>query len=143
VAAALFAWDTSQPWEPTDYMQTLVDVGDPSGEETAGLASDLTSYYPNTTQWAQLRDYRTHQWLDIDTAVIPATWPQAVQEAHGTLRPGTTAYTVIGIRHRAGVWEGKPVTSTDRVSFTIFETCRPGFSTCRLLRLSQPDTPLR
>lgn len=143
IAAAIFDWDTTQPWQPTDYMQAIVDAGDPTGQETAGLASDLTAYYPTTAQWDQLRDYRTRQWLTIRTAAVPAAWAQAVREAHGSLRPGTTAYTITGIRHRAGVWDGKPASSGGSVSFTVFETCRPGFPSCRLLRLSQPDAPLR
>lgn len=59
-----------------------------------------------------------------------------------TLPAGTTAYTITGTRHRAGVWDGRRVTTTGRVSFTVFETCQPTYPTCRLLRLSQLDNPL-
>lgn len=142
VATALFAWDTGQAWEPSDYMQALLDVGDPTGQETPGLASDLTLYYPTTAQWAQLRGYQTRQWLTITTTAVPSSWPQAIQEAGTALRPGTTAYTITGTRHRSGVWDGKPVTTAEPVSFTVFETCQPTFPACRLLRLSQLGNPL-
>lgn len=142
VATALFAWDTTQAWEPSDYMQALLDVGDPTGAETPGLASDLTLYYPTIAQWGELRGYQTRQWLTIATAAVPSSWGQAVEEAGTELRPGTTAYTITGTRHRAGVWDGKPVTTAEPVSFTIFETCQPTYKTCRLLRLSQLGNPL-
>lgn len=143
VAVAVFAWDTITGYAPSDYIQTLVNVGDPSGNETPGLAADLTDYLPTATAWAQLRQYDTRQWLTISTATIPSSWAQALQQGKATLLPGTTAYTITGIRHRAGVWDGSPVTSAEQVSFTIFETCQPTYPTCRLLRLSQLDNPLR
>lgn len=143
VAASVFTWDTATGYGPPDYMQAVLDVGDPSGQETPGLAADLTDYLPNTAAWAQLRTYQTRQWLTIDTATAPASWAQALQQGHGTLLPGTSAHTIAGTRHRAGVWDGKPVATTEHVSFTVFETCLPTYSTCRVLRLSQLDNPLR
>ncbi|WP_308468461.1 hypothetical protein [Rathayibacter soli] len=143
LAMTLFAWNTTSELEPADYIQASVEVGDPSGQETPGLAADLTSYYPTEQTWAQLRQYQTRQWLTIDTAVVPSVWPQALQQGRGTLLPGTTAYTITGTRHRAGVWDGKPVSTSGQVSFTVFETCQPTYSTCRLLRLSQLGKPLR
>jgi hypothetical protein len=142
VAAAVFGWDTATGYTPADYIQQVVNVGDPSGNETPGLAADLADYLPNTAAWAQLRTYETRQWLTIDTATVPSSWAQALQQGQATLLPGTTAYTITGTRHRAGVWDGKPVTTTGRVSFTVFETCQPTYPTCRLLRLSQLDNPL-
>lgn len=142
VAVAVFTWDTAAEYGPSDYMQAVLDVGDPSGQETPGLAADLADYLPNTAVWAQLRQYETSQWLTITSAVVPSTWAQALQQGQGTLLPGTTAYTITGTRHRAGVWDGKPVTTAEQVSFTIFETCRPTYTTCRILRLSQLDNPL-
>jgi len=142
VAVAIFAWDTATGYTASDYIQELVDVGDPSGNETPGLAADLADYLPNTAAWAQLRQYETRQWLTIETATVPTTWTQALQQGQATLLPGTTAYTITGTRHRAGVWDGKPVTTAEQVSFTIFETCQPTYPTCRVLRLSQLDKPL-
>jgi len=142
VAVAVFTWDTTTGYTASDYVQQVVDVGDPSGNETPGLAADLADYLPNTAAWAQLRTYETRQWLTIDTATVPSTWAQALQQGHATLLPGTTAYTITGTRHRAGVWDGKPVTTVGQVSFTVFETCQPTYPTCRLLRLSQLDNPL-
>jgi hypothetical protein len=142
VAAAVFTWDTAADYGPSDYIQQVVNVGDPSGNETPGLAADLADYLPNTAAWAQLRQYGTRQWLTIDTATVPASWGQALQQGQATLLPGTTAYTITGTRHRAGVWDGKPVSSAEQVSFTIFETCQPTYQSCRLLRLSQLDNPL-
>lgn len=142
IAVAVFTWDTAAGYGPSDYIQQVVDVGDPSGNETPGLAADLADYLPNTAAWAQLRTYETRQWLTIDTATVPSTWAQALQQGQATLLPGTTAYTITGTRHRGGVWDGKPVTTVGQVSFTVFETCEPTYPTCRLLRLSQLDNPL-
>lgn len=142
VATAVFTWDTAAGYGPSDYIQAVINVGDPSGNETPGLAADLADYLPNTAAWAQLRQYATRQWLTIDTAAVPTTWGQALQQGQATLLPGTTAYTITGTRHRAGVWDGKPVSTAENVSFTIFETCQPTYQSCRLLRLSQLDNPL-
>lgn len=142
VAVAVFTWDTAGGYTPSDYMQQVVNVGDPSGNETPGLAADLADYLPNTAAWAQLRQYETRQWLTIDTAVVPSSWKQALQQGKATLLPGTTAYTITGTRHRSGMWDGKPVTTAEQVSFTVFETCQPTYPSCRVLRLSQLDNPL-
>lgn len=142
IEAAVFGWDTTTGYTPSDYAQAVVDVGDPSGNETPGLAADLADYLPNAAAWAQLRTYETRQWLTIDTAVVPSSWTQALQQGRATLLPGTTAYTITGTRHRSGVWDGKPVSTSEQVSFTIFESCQPTYKSCRLLRLSQLDNPL-
>lgn len=142
IAAAVFTWDTTAGYEPTDYAQQVLDAGDPSGVETPGLAADLADYLPDTADWAQLRQYGTRQWLTIDTATVPSSWGQALQQGQATLLPGTTAYTITATRHRSGVWDGKPVTTSGQVSFTVFETCQPTYPTCRVLRLSQLDNPL-
>lgn len=144
VAEALFAWDTAGGYGAADYVQAIVDVGDPSGSETAGLASDVRGYLPTTEAWAQLRQFQTRQWFVIDTAVIPGAWADVVaQAAPGQLLPGTTAYTINGTRHRTGTWGSEPVNASRPVAFTVFATCAPSFDTCRLLRLSQLDNPLR
>ncbi|SDU77178.1 hypothetical protein [Jiangella alkaliphila] len=144
VAQALFTWDPTSGAEPVDYAEVLVDAGDPTGMETAGLASDVRSYLPAQDAWVELARYRTRQWLVIDTLTVPDAWADAEgQAAPGQLLPGTTAYTVAGTRHRAGTWDGDPVETSEEVAFTIFLTCRPSFEHCRLLRLSELNNPLR
>lgn len=144
VAAALFTWDTAVGYDPTDYAQVIVDVGDPTGNEGAGLASDVRSYLPTTDAWVQLRQYQTRQWLVVEAAAVPGAWVDAVEQAApGQLLPGTTAYTITGTRHRSGIWGTEPVDASSPVAFTMFVTCAPSFEACRLLRLSVLDNPLR
>ena len=47
------------------------------------------------------------QTIEIDDAYVPESWAAAVEQAHGHLRPGTTAVTITGTRHRSGVWNGE------------------------------------
>ncbi len=144
VATALFAWDTASGLLPLDYASPILGVGDPSGDEQAGLASDISTYLPTRDAWIELRQYATRQHLVIDTTVIPDAWGEAVEQANpGQIAPGTTALTIEGTRHRAGVWNGQPVTSEHPVAFTMFMVCAPSYPTCHLLRLSQLDNPLR
>ncbi len=149
VAEALFGWDTGSGLMPLDYTAGLLEVGDPSGAEQAGLASDIASYLPSRQAWIELRQYATTQQLVIDHSFVPEAWDQAVEQAQlGQLPPGATAVTIEGTRHRAGVWNGEPVTAEQSVSFTVFLACpppAPQFRTglCHLLRLSQLDNPLR
>ena len=144
VAEALFAWDTASGYGPADNAQVIVDVGDPTGNETAGLASDVRGYLPTAEAWVQLRQFQTRQWLDIDAAFVPDAWADAVEQAvPGQLLPGTIAYTITGIRHRSGMWGSDPVDTSHPVAFTVFVTCAPSFDSCRLLRLSGLDNPLR
>ncbi len=144
VAEALFAWDTASDYAPTDYAQVIVDAGDPSGDETAGLASDVRSYLPTAEAWAQLRTMQVRQWLTIDEAYVPDSWADALdQAAPGQLLPGTIAYTISGTRHRDGISGTEPVSSARGAAFTVFVTCQPTFDTCHALRLSQLDNPLR
>ena len=122
----------------------LVAVADPTGVETPGLVADLSLYLPTVQAWPNLQRYSTRQWLEVSLVEQPSLWPQAVAEApSGSLAPGTTAYTITGVRHRAGVWEGRPVTSEHDVAFTVFMVCRPSYDACRLLRLSRLDEPLK
>lgn len=144
VAAALFEWDTATGWMPLDYAAVLLGVGDPSGIEQAGLASDVANYLPSRPQWLELRRQATRQHLSIESVVVPQAWEQALKEAQpGQLAPGTHALTIKGTRHRAGVWNGTEVTSEHDVSFTVFIVCAPSYPTCHLLRLSQLNNPLR
>lgn len=143
VAEALFAWDTATMTSQVGYTERLVAVADPTGEESAGLVADIANYLPTPNAWASLREYRTRQWLDVISAEVPTLWPQALAEAGPDgLLPGTTAYTIEGTRHRAGIWEDDVVESMHQVAFTIFIVCAPSYPTCHVLRLSLPDQPL-
>lgn len=149
VASALFGWDTGSGLMPLDYTAAILEVGDPSGTEQAGLASDIASYLPSREAWLELRKYATTQHLTIESSFVPEAWGQAVEQAQpGQLPAGATAITIEGTRHRDGVWNGEPVTVEQAVSFTVFLACPPpaprfpsGF--CHVLRLSQLDNPLR
>lgn len=142
-ADALITWDTTE-FELTDYAQVVVDAGDPSGSETAALASDVRSYLPTTDAWAQLRAYATRQWLTIDDVFVPASWDTALGQAtEGDILPGTIAYTISGTRHRAGIVGTAAQKTSRQIAFTLFITCEPSFDECHLLRLSEVDNPLR
>lgn len=149
VAEALFAWDAGSGLVPLDYSAAILEVGDPSGHEQAGLASDIAGYLPTREAWIELRKYATTQHLTIDNSFVPEAWDQAVEQAQpGQLPAGATAVTIDGTRYREGVWNGEHVTSEHSVSFTVFLACPPPgpeFRTglCHVLRLSQLDNPLR
>ena len=143
VASMLFDWDTTDPTPLETYTSRLLEIADPTGEESPGLVTDLTTYLPSPESWADLKTYRTRQWIDIHSYEVPSDWERA--EVNGEaidVAAGTTAYTVTGLRRRSGIWEGKPAQTVDEVSFTIFMTCQPTYDTCRLLRLSQLNNPL-
>ncbi len=160
-AHALFTWDTASGFLPLDYTAALLNVGDPTGNEQAGLASDIASYLPARDAWIELREYSTSQRLTISDAYVPERWAQAVEQARpGQLPAGATAITIEGTRHRTGIWNDEPVTSEHPVAFTIFLACPPdelptgsgsatsqretgGVPSCYLLRLSLLDQPLR
>lgn len=161
-AHALFTWDTTSGFLPLDYTAVLLEVSDPTGNEQAGLASDIASYLPSRDAWVQLRQYSTSQHLNITDAYVPEQWAQAVEQARpGQLPVGASAITIEGTRHREGIWNDEPVTSQHPVAFTIFLACPreddPPISnqsetgqpdagaagSCYLLRLSMLDQPLR
>ncbi|TYL51695.1 hypothetical protein FXB39_07870 [Nocardioides sp. BGMRC 2183] len=142
-AEALFAWDTTAPAPLSAYSGRLVAAADPTGESAPGLVADVATYLPTEEAWAMLRSYATRQWLEVTSAEVPTQWAQALAEAGPEgLAPGTTAYTIRGTRHRAGVWEGTAVTTEDPVAFTVFIVCGPTYPECHLLRLSRLDDPL-
>ena len=116
---------------------------DPSGEETPGLLDDVATYLPRVEQWLDLGAMQVVQTIEIDNAYVPDSWAAAVEQAHGHLRPGTTAVTITGTRHRSGAWNGETAESSYPVSFTVFVACKPSFGRCHVLRLSQLDNPLR
>jgi len=143
VAESLFDWDTTTD-TPATVRDRLLVWADPTGDEINGLVSDLGMYLPDPDTWATLRQYSTVQTISIESVETPSSWPGVVASASpGSLLPGTSAWTVTGVRHREGVAFGQP-TSVDRpVSFTMFVTCVPSFPECHLMRLGQPDNPLQ
>lgn len=143
VAALLFDWDTSTGFLPADYTAPVLADADPSGEETPGLLADVATYVPTLEQWLDLGAMEVKQSLVIEDAFIPDSWAAAETQAHGHLRPGTTAVTVTGTRQRSGTWEGSAAESTSPVAFTVFVACTPSFPRCHVLRLSELDHPLR
>ena len=143
VATALFTWDTGSGFLPLDYTEVILDVADPSGTEQPGLAADLATYLPTHDAWTQLRQYATQQHLEITSAYVPDAWADALAQAQrGQLPEGATAFTIEGIRHRSGDWNGDQVSADQQVAFTIFIACPPK-DTCHVLRLSQLNNPLR
>lgn len=142
VAEAIFEWDTATMITRADHIERLVKVGDPTGASTAGLLSDVGGYLPTDVAWRDLAQYETKQWLTIDTVSTPTKWAEAEAQAGDALLPGTTALTIHGVRHRAGVWNGDPVSSHYDVAFTVFIVCGPSYPECHLLRLSVLDKPL-
>jgi hypothetical protein len=143
VAEALFAWNTTTLISRADHVDQLIGIADPTGESTPGLASDLDNYLPTSAAWIELAQYETKQWLTVESVTTPTLWAEAEQQAGADgLMPGTTAFTIRGVRHRSGVWEGEPVTSAHDVTFTVFIVCAPSFPRCHLLRLSMLDNPL-
>jgi len=143
IASSLFDWDTSLGFLPTDYTAAVLADADPSGEETPGLIADVATYLPAVDQWLDLGAMEVRQTIEIDDAYVPESWTAAVQQAHGHLRPGTTAVTITGTRHRSGVWNGEGAESSHSVAFTVFVACEPSFDRCHVLRLSQLDNPLK
>lgn len=143
VATSLFDWDTSAGFLPADYTSAVLADADPSGEETPDLIDDVATYLPTLDQWLNLGAMDVAQTIDIDDATVPDSWSAALREAHGQLRPGTTAVTITGTRRRTGIWDGEPADSAHPVAFTLFLACRPSFERCHVLRLSQLDSPLR
>lgn len=142
VAEALFEWDTATMITRADHIEQLVKVGDPTGESTAGLLSDIGGYLPTDEAWRDLASYETRQWLTIETVSTPSKWAEAEAQASDALLPGTTALTIHGVRRRSGVWDGDPVSSQYDVAFTVFIVCGPSYPECHLLRLSVLDKPL-
>ena len=143
VATSLFDWDTAAGLLPTDYTAAVLEDADPSGEETPGLLTDVTTYLPTVEQWLDLATMGVTQSLSIEEAVIPESWTSALEQARGELRPGTTAITITGTRYREGTWDGEPAETSYDVAFTVFVACPPAFERCHVLRLSQLDNPLR
>lgn len=143
VAEALFEWDTATVITRSEHIEGLVQVADPTGESSAGLVADLENYLPTPEAWAQLQQYETRQWIEVESTRTPSSWPKAeAQAGPDGLLPGTTAYNISGVRHRAGVWEGAPVSSAHHVAFTMFVVCGPTYPQCHLLRFSLLDEPL-
>lgn len=142
-AELVFEWDTTTSTNTDGYFARLVAIADPGGVESDGLVADLTAYLPSHEAWLDLREYETRQRLEITSAKVPSTWAETALEGEAFgLERGTTAYTITGIRHRTGTWNGDRVATRHRVSFTVFIICGPRYPTCYLLRLSRIDHPL-
>lgn len=123
-AHALFTWDAASGFMPLDYQAVILDVGDPTGAEQAGLVSDVSSYLPTREAWTQLRQYATTQHLSIEDAYLPEAWTEAVEQAQpGQLPVGATAITIEGTRYREGLWNNEHTETTHPVAFTIFLAC--------------------
>lgn len=143
IATALFTWDTGSGFLPLDYTAVILDVADPTSAEQPGLAADIATYLPTHDAWLQLRQYATNQYLEITSAYVPDAWADALAQAHPRQLPeGATAFTIEGIRHRSGNWNGDQISANQVVAFTIFIACTPDDS-CYVLRLSQLNNPLR
>lgn len=144
LATTLFTWDTATGLSPLDYSAAILAVGDPSGVEQAGLASDVANYLPSREQWVELRKHATRQSLTITRSYVPEAWGEALRQAvPGQIPSGATAITIEGTRHRSGDWDGRPAGEDFPVSFTVFLACQPGADSCHVLRLSQLDKPLK
>ena len=142
VAAMLFNWDTTRD-TPASITTRLVDLSDPTGDETPGLALDITMFLPSIDVWEMLGGYHTTQTLQIDSVTIPESWEGVAASASpDQILPGTIAYTISGTRHRDGIVDGRVESSVRPVSFTMFITCQPSFNQCHLMRLGQPDKPM-
>ena len=101
---------------PLDYTAAVLDVGDPSGTEQAGLASDLATYLPTREAWIELRKHETHQHLTIDQADIPEAWADALAQAQpGQIAPGTTG----GFEHELLEEFLRAVASTARMTLHV------------------------
>src|SRR5680860_383152 len=142
VAEVLFTWDTRVLAISADVVEQLVAFADPTGESSAGLVADIANYLPTDPVWIELRTYETRQWLEVTSTEIPDLWATAEAQAGDEHLPGTAAFTIRGIRHRAGVWEGEDVASQHDVAFTVFIVCAPAYPECHLLRFSRLDEPL-
>lgn len=144
VAHAAFTWDTGSGRRPLDYATPILSDADPSGNETAGLASDLAGYHPTADAWRQLTEYATTQSLTIENTYIPQAWEDALeQDTSGQLIDGMTAVTIEGTRHRTGSNDGEAVSSAHAVAFTVFMICEPAYERCHVLRLSELDNPMK
>jgi hypothetical protein len=144
LATSLFTWDTASGLFPLDYSASILAVGDPTGMEQAGLASDVAAYLPSREQWVELRKHATRQSLTVTRSYVPDAWHEAVRQAQqGQIPSGATAVTIHGTRHRNGTWNGRPVGEDFAVSFTVFLACPTSGSSCHVLRLSQLDNPLK
>lgn len=142
VAAVLFEWDTTVGLMPADVSAPVLADADPTGQETPGLLTDLGLYLPTDEQWLNLATLQVRQQFTITSADIPNGWSSIVASSHGQLDPGSAAVTISGTRERTGVWNDEPAAASSKVSFTVFMACPPIFDRCRVLRLSQLNTPL-
>ncbi|MGR0221560.1 hypothetical protein [Agromyces sp. ZXT2-6] len=140
MARALFTWDTRHPGGVSEWAQTLVDAAD--ADEASAVAADVRNYLPGPEYWGRLGDYGTRQRIEVESVVVPSTWWTAIaQAAPGQLPADAAAFTIVGVRQRAGTWGEQEMRTSRRISFTVFIAC-PAVDPCVLLRISRPDSPL-
>jgi hypothetical protein len=140
VTRALFTWDTRHPGGVSEWMQALVDAAD--ADEASAVAADVRNFLPGPEYWGRLGDYGTRQWIEVESIAVPGTWSTAIaQAAPGQLPEDAAAFTVVGVRERAGTWGKQQMRTSRRISLTVFVAC-PADDPCVLLRLSRPDSPL-
>ena len=144
VAEALFMWDTASGAGTDQIIDTVLAVGDGGGDETPGLRADIALYLPTAAQWAQLREYRTAQHIEIEEAFIPETWRELTADHDSGLPAAAVAVTIDGTRVRTGEWLGEPANRRWPVTFTVFLLCpERDAAGCHVLRLSEPGKSLR
>ena len=140
VARALLTWDTRYTGDSSKWEQVVVDAADAA--EAVAVASDVRAYLPAPSMWKRLAAYGTRQRFELQSLRLPSTWSTALEQATpGQIPSGAAAVTVVGTRHREGLWKTEDVRTTRAVAFTVFAVCPQGHS-CKLLRLSLPDRPL-
>jgi hypothetical protein len=144
VADVLLTWDTTGGPLPGQTRQVLLDVADPTGTETPGLVGDLDMHLPDDSAgWADLRRYRTKQWVEVDSAEVSEVWKAiAAAASDDELRPGTAAIDVTGTLYRSGMVSGEHTVEERPARFTVFVLCAPSYETCHLLRLGRPGVVL-
>ncbi len=140
VARALLTWDTRYAGDSSEWEQVVVDAAD--ADEAVAVASDVRAYLPAPSMWKRLAAYGTRQRFELQSLRVPSTWSTALEQATpGQVPSGAAAVTVVGTRHREGLWKAEHVRTTRTIAFTVFAIC-PQRHPCSLLRLSLPDRPL-
>lgn len=136
VALVIFDWDTARHTGPTQIIEQVAAVADPTGYETPGLYQDLRGYLPTDAQWQILGDYATAQTIEIDSIVTPDSWADIAADPDNEIAPGTLAVNITGIRTRSGGWDGEIEQQRYPVAFTMFLRCGSPDG-CSVLRLSE------
>jgi hypothetical protein len=134
VAHLLFTWDSVAGPEPATIRGEVVALGDPAGEETPGLLVDLDAYLPDDVTWRHLDGLGARQWIEVDTATVPAVWADSVTHEPGLA--DTYAVNVAGTRHREATAPALVDRTENPMQFAAFIRC-PADEPCSLLRLGR------